>query len=249
MELPWTVERNILRLQQFFSGYSNLPFKEYCELRFWIKMKKQIINNYKSSSKNECGSMSSSEVFLAAIRHYMSKDSDKYLRCLGCRESVFTGRKVLDVGSGPLPYATSFEDCEIACLDSLLPAYRRVGFPLDQYHRNCHYLEGGVESIPSADSSYDVVVSVNALDHVDDFAKAAYEIQRVLKPDGILWFHVHYHKPSTTEPWALDDAIIRECFGQVKLQKIHGGVKPSLPDRETAVWSTHPELSTYKEIR
>lgn len=38
MELPWILERNILWLQQLTSGYSDLPFKEYCELRFWIKM-------------------------------------------------------------------------------------------------------------------------------------------------------------------------------------------------------------------
>jgi GT2 family glycosyltransferase/2-polyprenyl-3-methyl-5-hydroxy-6-metoxy-1,4-benzoquinol methylase len=51
-----------------------------------------------------------------------------------------------------------------------------------------HFITGSVNQIPLADSSIDVVVSFETIEHVDAATQAAFmaEVKRVLKPDGIL---------------------------------------------------------------
>jgi SAM-dependent methyltransferase len=58
-------------------------------------------------------------------------------------------------------------------------------------------------------------VSVNAIDHIDDFAGGAEEIRRVLRPDGSFRMHVHYHEATETEPLELNDEVFLEHYGWV----------------------------------
>lgn len=157
-----------------------------------------------------------------AVRTFINAAIDTYYpeRLLVPRD-YFKGKKILDVGCGPLPCALAFTDCQVYGLDQLLDRYRRLGFPLDTYPSRMTYVVGGAESMPFADAAFDAVISVNAIDHVDDFPKAAAEMRRVLRPDGILRMEVHYHPPNICEPWCLDDEVILRHFGQLVLRKVH----------------------------
>jgi ubiquinone/menaquinone biosynthesis C-methylase UbiE len=119
---------------------------------------------------------------------------------------ALTGLRVLDVGCGPIPYAAAFTGCDITGIDPLIDGYRALGYPLD----GMEYVCAPAEAMPFADDSFDAVISMNALDHVDDFGAVAREIQRVAR--GLIRIEVHYHAPTVTEPLALDDDIVRECF-------------------------------------
>jgi SAM-dependent methyltransferase len=134
----------------------------------------------------------------------------KYLRDLQLSPTSLRGR-VLDVGAGPLPSALAFNGIELYCLDPLYSAYLDAGYPLHYY--DCRFVNAACENIPLPDDSFDVVLSVNAIDHVDDFAAAAAEIRRVLKPDGKLAMHVHYHQPTDAEPVALSDETFLAAYG------------------------------------
>ncbi|ABQ25873.1 class I SAM-dependent methyltransferase [Geotalea uraniireducens] len=125
---------------------------------------------------------------------------------------TFSGKKILDVGSGPMPSAEVFNDCELYCLDPLLPNYIVAGYPLHYYKKNTRFVYSYSEATPFCDDFFDAIISMNALDHVDDIYKTAYEIERILKPQGMVRFHVHYHKPSATEPIELNDRIMLEAF-------------------------------------
>lgn len=57
----------------------------------------------------------------------------KYLESLKLSSDVFQGKKVLDVGAGPVPSGTCFDDCQLFCLDPLNQVYRMLGFPQDLY--------------------------------------------------------------------------------------------------------------------
>jgi SAM-dependent methyltransferase len=165
----------------------------------------------------------------------------KYLEDLQLKPDAFEGLKLLDIGSGPMPSATCFKGCRLYCLEPLLPRYLEVGFPL-HYYDNVSFVHGPSERIPVEDDFFDAVISVNAIDHVDDIKETAAEIKRVLKTDGLLRMHVHYHPASKCEPVNLNDTIMQELFGWCRnFEKVQMSQKNhtlSLPENESfALWS------------
>ena len=114
---------------------------------------------------------------------------------------AYRGRRVLDVGCGP---RGSLEWCAIAAervgLDPLADGYRKLGV---QRHAMT-YCCAPAEAIPFPDEYFDVVICINALDHVDDVARATAEMCRVLAPGGLLLLIVEIHpRPTIAEPHAL----------------------------------------------
>lgn len=139
----------------------------------------------------------------------------KYLHELNADPRLFAGKKVLDVGAGPIPSATCFEDCELYVLDPLMSVYRKSGFPHHLYPK-VHFVEAPAEKIPFEDNFFDVIISVNAIDHVDHLEKVAKELRRVAKPDCQFLMHVDYHKATICEPIEIDDDIFSFSFNWVK---------------------------------
>ena len=135
----------------------------------------------------------------------------KYLEDLSLDRNAFKGFKVLDIGSGPIPSACIFDNCELFCLDPLIEDYLKIGFPL-HYYDHVKFIKGYSEDMPFEDHYFDAIISVNAIDHVDDFFKTAKEIERVLKPQGFMRMHIHYHKKTSAEPQELNDDIVKEAF-------------------------------------
>lgn len=147
----------------------------------------------------------------------------RYPKILCIPTDYFKGKRILDVGCGPHGLALAFAGCEVYGLDPLADWYRDLAFPIDSYSDRFICVEGSAESMPFEHNSFDAVISVNSIDHVDDFRAAASEISRVLRPDGILRMEVQYHRPTITEPWSLSDDIVIEHFGHLGIEKIHEG--------------------------
>ena len=165
----------------------------------------------------------------------------KYLEDLALEPNAFQGMKLLDIGSGPIPSASCFKRCQVYCLEPLLDRYLAAGFPL-HYYENVIFIHGASERIPVEDGFFDAIISVNAIDHVDDIYKTAAEIRRVLRPDGLLRMHVHYHPPTECEPISFNDDVFQKLFGwcsqlrKVKTSKTN--FSTTLPDNESFVlWS------------
>jgi ubiquinone/menaquinone biosynthesis C-methylase UbiE len=53
-------------------------------------------------------------------------------------------------------------------------------------HKNLTFLQGSCTNIPLEDSSVDVVVSFETIEHINDHAKMMNEVKRVLRPEGTL---------------------------------------------------------------
>ena len=165
----------------------------------------------------------------------------KYLENLQLPPDAFRNMKLLEVGSGPMPSATCFKGCRLYCLEPLLPEYILAGFPL-HYYENVTFIHGAAENIPAEDNFFDAVISVNAIDHVDDINETADEIRRVLKPGGRLRMHMHYHKPAICEPIELNDDRFCDLFSWCgRLKKIKGSrtsFSANVPEHESyALWS------------
>jgi SAM-dependent methyltransferase len=141
-----------------------------------------------------------------------------YSEELGLGIDHFDGQRVLEVGSGPLAPLLQFTKCHRYCLDPLVDLYVKTGWPLLSYH--AHFNSAPGERMPYSKGYFNSVISVNALDHVDDFEQVASEMQRVVKPGGRIYFEVEYHEPTVTEPVVLSDGRIVAAFSQCKMEKV-----------------------------
>ena len=138
----------------------------------------------------------------------------KYLESLRLSPDAFTGKKVLDIGAGPVPSGTCFDDCRLFCLDPLNPVYRMLGFPQDLY-TDVVFINDPAEQISVEDCFFDAIISVNAIYHVYCLEKVAEELHRVAKPGCSFVMHVHYHNATVYEPIEIDDEMFSRLFGWV----------------------------------
>jgi ubiquinone/menaquinone biosynthesis C-methylase UbiE/uncharacterized protein YbaR (Trm112 family) len=96
---------------------------------------------------------------------------------------------VLDVGCGPYSdqsyFRASWNKDRVARLVGVDPIFRAG-------QREYEFVQGVAESLPFADSVFDVVLYATSLDHVADVDTAMLESARVLKPGGTLaiWISV-----------------------------------------------------------
>jgi len=96
---------------------------------------------------------------------------------------------------GSLEWAT--ETVRRVGLDPLADRYRDLG--IDEHAME--YWSAPAESIPVPDESFDIVSSLNSLDHVDDLRRTLDEITRILVPGGSFLVEVEFgHRPTDTEP-------------------------------------------------
>jgi SAM-dependent methyltransferase len=76
-------------------------------------------------------------------------------------------------------------------------------------------LRGRSKRIPFPDDHFEVVSTINALDHVDDLTRALAEIRRVVRPGGLWLLLVDVeHGPTETEPqrigWDLIERLAQD---------------------------------------
>ncbi|MCU0503208.1 MAG: class I SAM-dependent methyltransferase [Anaerolineae bacterium] len=119
-----------------------------------------------------------------------------YTAHFGLAKTFYRSKKILDIGCGP---RGSLEWADEAAarigIDPLAAAYRQLGTSRHAMHA------GSAEGLPFPDASFDVVCSLNSLDHVDDLNQTIGEICRVLAPRGyfLLVTEIHRH-PTVLEP-------------------------------------------------
>jgi ubiquinone/menaquinone biosynthesis C-methylase UbiE len=97
---------------------------------------------------------------------------------------------ILDVGCGPTCSGQLFGVGTKTYLDPLMDSY------LKTYPENLpegEKIASTAEDIPRPDESFDVVLCVNALDHMIHPEKALVEMRRVLKKNGILLLGIFLH--------------------------------------------------------
>ena len=110
-------------------------------------------------------------------------------------------KKVLDVGSGlggkPLYYSDQGADCVVAIdLRSFSVAATRKLMLL--HERSVIYpVLADAAHVPFAKGYFDVIVSINVFEHVDDLSAVLYECKRLLHPGGLIFLYF----PPFYSPW------------------------------------------------
>ena len=98
--------------------------------------------------------------------------------------------KILDLGSGLtfFPYFLAKNELadEVFCLDydeSLGELFSDIN---DENSNKIKFIKGDLRKLPFEDSSFDCVYCVSVLEHTDNYNLALMEINRILKPNGLL---------------------------------------------------------------
>jgi ubiquinone/menaquinone biosynthesis C-methylase UbiE len=143
--------------------------------------------------------------------HYQEAFTDGF----GLSLDFYQNKKMLDIGCGPrgsLEWANMAE--QRVGLDPLVEQYRDLG--IDEH--KTQYVCAGSEKMPFEDGAFDVVSSLNSLDHVDDLEAVIQEIVRALAPGGhfLLMVEVN-HKPTVCEPQSFLLDIIDKFQPPLKL--------------------------------
>jgi SAM-dependent methyltransferase len=174
-------------------------YKRDAETAFWRGIYRNVT----------AGCRTPDECIAACIRNSHEDGFVRYQRMLGVGPDSFAGLRVVDVGCGPTSGLIGFTGCEKFGVDHLVDAYREIGFPLDRH--GIAYRNARLEATGLPGGSFDRVLCVNALDHVDDLYRSMREIARLLKRGGLFLAQIGFHdKPSPTEPHVIrHDELLR----------------------------------------
>ncbi len=100
--------------------------------------------------------------------------------------------RVLEVGSGAQGLIFFFGAERGVGVDPLAQPYAKL-FP--EWQDRVSTVAAFGESLPFAESSFDIVLCDNVVDHAESPTDILAEIARVLKPSGLLYFTVNTHHP------------------------------------------------------
>lgn len=100
--------------------------------------------------------------------------------------------RVLEVGSGAHGLVFYFGASRAIGVDPLACDYAAL-FPA--WQRRAQTVAAAGERLPFADSSFDVVLCDNVVDHAEDPARIVRELARVVAPGGLVYFTVNFHHP------------------------------------------------------
>ena len=99
---------------------------------------------------------------------------------------------ILDVGAGECQYAylftekNKYETCDLK----------------DSFHTGIEYdIVSSVYEIPRKNSSYDIVLMLQVLEHIEEPVRALKEINRILKEEGVLFLSVPQAAGDHFEPY------------------------------------------------
>jgi SAM-dependent methyltransferase len=156
----------------------------------------------------------------------------------GLDRTAFAGKRILDVGCGPRGSLEWAGDAlERVGVDPLADRYRTLG--IDRHAMS--YVKARAESLPFPDAHFDLASALNALDHVDDPARAAGEITRVTRPGRLILLIVEVnHAPTVTEPltlgWDAADLFAPGCERTLerRLEKTRDGIHDSVLNEPVA---------------
>lgn len=169
----------------------------------WIKLNNQFLNYHKSLSAFTLLNSS-------PINNFLSLDSG-----IGFERNV----RVLDIGGGTGHTHASFfqfpDEIEYFLLDPNLrllhDQFIRI-YPKLTYLKMAHIL-AYAENVPIVDNSFDLVLNISSVDHMNDYKKFISEVYRILKPGGKFLISSHLDVScSNNDKITLKDKLFNYTF-------------------------------------
>jgi SAM-dependent methyltransferase len=113
------------------------------------------------------------------------------LSTLGLGHLANGSATVLEVGSGPVGIVSYFSGRVRIAVDPLNSFYGTDPVLSATRARDVDYRTGLGENIPCETGSCDLVIIENCIDHVQDIHSVGRELNRVLRPGGVLYLNVN----------------------------------------------------------
>jgi 2-polyprenyl-6-hydroxyphenyl methylase/3-demethylubiquinone-9 3-methyltransferase len=109
----------------------------------------------------------------------------------------WTGKAVLDLGCAGGFMAEALDDrgAAVTGIDPAAEAVAAARAHAEGTGRNIRYDTGVGEALPYPDASFDAVVCVDVLEHVQDLDQVLAEVTRVLKPGGLFLYDTINRNP------------------------------------------------------
>jgi len=195
--------------------------KDKAELAFWVQLYDGFVRGCSEKEKKDqkCLEVSKNITY------------PRYKKDLYLEDSSFEGKKVLDLGCGPNGGLIDFIGCEKYGADHLLDQYKEIGYPLDKH--GIKYYDTKSENLPFEDSFFDIVVCVNALDHVDNLEITIKEISRVLKRGGSFLSQLNFRpSPALTEPIVFNKNSLEDLFLKYEMEITKIQFQYSIPSED-----------------
>jgi len=170
-------EKNLL--EQEASGV-----KAECEMKYWDKM-------FADDGGAE------------GMRAKRMKEYEKMMTTkFSLDKSDFDDKRILDIGPGPRGSLEWADNARVRVgLDPIAERYMDIGI----VEQDMSYVMASSSAIPFPSNYFDFVVTLNALDHVEEMESTILEIQRVIRPGGMFLMLVDVQHPYTPcEPQRLE---------------------------------------------
>lgn len=122
-------------------------------------------------------------------------------------------------------------------LDPLARKYRALG----THKHAMRYVAARSERIPFSNGYFDIVSCLNALDHVDNFARTIAEIKRVTRSGGLFLVSVEIdHLPTVYEPLSISERDMTRLAPEFKTISTFKVATPEDHDLHGAVLCREP---------
>lgn len=174
------------------------------------------------------------------MAYFLTPNSLRYrieYRCIqSCLKRVEHVGRALDAGAGSGEMSrkllASGKITELHAIEADQGNYRKLVRNLEDYE-NAFALQGSILDLPFDSSWFDLVMSTQVLEHIEDHEKAVAELERVLKPEGFLLISVPHppellKNPEHVRPGYTEDELVQLCQ-KFELSHIHTEYFLSLP--------------------
>lgn len=126
-------------------------------------------------------------------------------------QTFLAGKVVADFGCGPRGSLMWADQAQLRIGIDVLAARYATDFPTSVLSHGMVYVTSTEKIVPMPDACVDVMFTLNAIDHVDDFAAMCNEILRLIKPRGLFVGSFNLNEPWTSsEPQTLTEADIKQ---------------------------------------
>lgn len=159
-------------------------------------------------------------------------------------------RIIADFGCGPRGTLAWARAARLRIgIDVLADRYAE-SFKNDFVSHGMIYLKSTEQVIPLPSDSIDVLFTVNAMDHVDDFESMCREIVRIMKPGALFIGSVSVGKPPTpTEPQTLsEDKVHRYLLDMLEMESYRRANRGPEEDKYVGFSLDKPDCDPTREI-